>query len=146
AFHPDNRTVATADAKGMVRIIDAVTGQAGPELQPLSPVSALAFSSRGDVVLTATDAGNIQLWDAVTLKPQGKLLNQGRAIISAGFGPDGEFFFSAASSLAAGGNLCLWKTIDQTTVFPCARTERIRIGTISHDGKTIILGTDSGAR
>ncbi|MBI3409375.1 MAG: protein kinase [Planctomycetes bacterium] len=142
AFHPDDRTIATAGADGKVRLADALTGQAGPVLHHESAASIVAFSPKGDLILTGTDQGIAKLWDVKTGKLRGKPFFHQTAIVSAAFSPSGEVFYTASDD----GKLCLWRTADQTPVFPCALAASIRAGAFSHDGTKIILGTKKGVR
>ncbi len=141
AYSADNRTIATAGADGTARLADARTGRPGPVLRHAGPIYVLEFSPDGYLLLTGGEDRIVRLWNAQTGQLIGELPAQGAAVIAGGFNPAGDLFFTGCHD----GSLCLWRTVDQASLFPCARTEPILTGAFSHGGARIGVGAGNQA-
>lgn len=64
AYSPDGKTIAVGDARGRVAIWDSHKRARISEAHPAheAPVYAVAFSSRGDKLASASDDGVVQVW------------------------------------------------------------------------------------
>ena len=67
AFHPDGRTIAAAERRGPVYVLDAWTGEAVRILQAdIRSLRAVAFSPDGRHLFSAGGAGQLHVWNAQT--------------------------------------------------------------------------------
>jgi WD40 repeat protein/serine/threonine protein kinase len=141
AFSADNQTIATAGADGTARLADARTGRPGPVLHHAGPIYILEFGAKGSLILTGGEDRLVRLWNATTGQLVGELPPQAEPVMTAGFNPAGDIFFTGCHD----GNLCLWRTADQAPLFPCAWTKPILTGAFNHDGTRIAVGAGNQA-
>jgi WD40 repeat protein/tRNA A-37 threonylcarbamoyl transferase component Bud32 len=136
ALSPDNSTMATAAADGTVRLADIQTGQAGPVMRHAGPVYVVAFTPGGASLLTCGEDRLAHLWDTKTAKLLGSLPAQTAAVVTAGFNPAGDMFFTGS----ADGSFNLWRTSDLTPLFKHALAKPIYRAAFSPDGTQIVVG------
>ncbi|MGH9677510.1 MAG: WD40 repeat domain-containing protein, partial [Candidatus Acidiferrum sp.] len=92
AFSPDGQTVLLA-GDGVVQLADVATGNQGPIIK-CSKVRAAIYNPRGDHILTTSEDGTAQLWDARTGTSLGVSIEHGALIVVAGFSADGEEIYT----------------------------------------------------
>jgi predicted Zn-dependent protease len=104
-FSPDGRVVA-AGAKLGVRLLDADTLVPLPAgyLPHPDPISDVAFSPDGTLLLTGHETGSAQLWDVATRKPIGPPAVLLGPICAVAFTPDGK----TCVCVAADGTVRRW--------------------------------------
>jgi WD40 repeat protein len=141
-FSPDNRTIATAGADGTVCLADARTARPGPVLHHAGPVYVLVFNPGGTLVLTGGEDRLVRLWDSKTGQLVSQLPAHGGAVMTAGFSPAGDVFFTGDHA----GRLCLWRTADRAPLFRCAQAEPIRKAAFNHEGTQIVVGAGKQTR
>ena len=61
------------------------------------PVTAVAFSPDGGMLLTGSEDGTARLWDAASGKPIGKPLQHQGSVTTVAFSPDGDFITTTTS-------------------------------------------------
>jgi WD40 repeat protein/DNA-binding SARP family transcriptional activator len=159
AFSPDGGTLAVTSV-GYVQLWDVRTGS--PEGPPLlAPGSdriefwTAAFSADGSTLATAganwhsETPGNVFLWDVTTGQPIGRLPEQGNAVSTVSYSPDGALLV-ASTGYGQGvgpavGDVIIWN-VDQS------QTERtipaddsgVAWADMSNDGTKLVTGGQSG--
>ncbi len=92
AFHPDGQRLASASAKGAVKIWDAETGQMALSCQGhVQPVSALAFSPDGQRIASTGSDGTLHVENQSTSQETFPLRGADRPFTAGLFHPDGRF-------------------------------------------------------
>jgi WD40 repeat protein len=133
ALSPDGRQIAEGDCQGLLRLIDAATGQVVRAGSPAKQITDVAYSPSGSLLALGTGTG-VTLIDpqtgAVTARLGGRAMTD-----SVAFSPDGR---TIAADSAAG--VTVWS-------LPGGRARTLERdpregGTIvfSHDGKLLIVG------
>ncbi len=85
---PDGRFVASVGPNRTIEVREMKTGQMlGPPRRGLSPISGLAFSDDGELLLAAFADGNVGLWQTVSGEPVQLSLQHSRPVTFAVFGP-----------------------------------------------------------
>jgi WD40 repeat protein len=88
-FSPDGKQLAAGG--NSARVWDAATAQPlTPPLRHLAPVRAVAFSSDGRLLLTASADKTVQMWDVITGKRVGPHLHHLKIPYDSVFGSDGQ--------------------------------------------------------
>jgi len=105
ALNADGKTIALACGDGIVRLYDAITGQAtGMRKGHTSIVVSVAFTGDGQHLLSAGSDGLIQVWDTANTPENRVLHGNDRVALAVAFSSDGK-------KLATGGGEFL--TINQ---------------------------------
>jgi eukaryotic-like serine/threonine-protein kinase len=107
AFSPDGRTLVAGHPTSALTAWALPSGEARTTLQgDRSPVGALAFSPRGDVVALALHSpqGLVQLWDPATLRGVGYLSGHTERVTSVAFDREGRTVVTGS----ADGTARLW--------------------------------------
>jgi len=126
AFSPDGKTFATVSANGTAALWSVATqrrtgalmtggaqGSSGTPPAGGSPVAAVAFSTDGATLATASASGGIRLWDTATQQEIGTPMTAGPAPVYAlAFSPDGKTFATAGGD----GSARLWDTATQQEI------------------------------
>ncbi len=95
AFSHDGQFLAAARADHRVQLWQTSDWSALPSLEHDGPVRAVAFSSAG--LLAACDAqGQITFWNTERWRPEGAVLQTGRATSGLAFSPDGSRLLTAS--------------------------------------------------
>jgi WD40 repeat protein len=111
-FSPDGRTTASGVDNGKVvltRVPDGtllyeLASTGGPSPPRLAPI-ALAFSSDGQTLTTATHDGKVRLWDPHTGAAHGPAwVAEAGEVVSRSFSPDGTILATSGSD----GTTALW--------------------------------------
>lgn len=97
ALSPDNRTLLTADATGVVHLWDVETGRSKKSIQIGQQITALAIDSSGQWLTAARADRSIVLWDLKTGGVRSEFRKHKDVINALAFSPDGR-------TLASGGD------------------------------------------
>ena len=113
AFSPDGNLIVTG-SRSFARLWDARTGEPiGDTFEHQGTVHAVAFSpdgkrfvvGSGALIFTTTGEfkkdGQARIWDVVTSKPIGKVVQQELAIRAVAFSPDGKTFLTGSEDKTA---------------------------------------------
>jgi len=95
AYDPTGKYFAVGDNKGLVRILDALTGQEIHTLQLADRVSGLDFSPDGRLLGTASWDGTAKVWDAESGKELLSLVGHNGVVNDIKFSPDGKLIATA---------------------------------------------------
>ncbi|KAG2116165.1 WD40-repeat-containing domain protein [Suillus clintonianus] len=141
AFSPDGQKIASGTARSGVTITD-MSSRSEHQLQMLADrhihVTAVAWSSDGQKIMSASPDHTMYCWDATSSHPLGPPFEEHKdVILAAGFLPDS----SRAMSLSRDGELLVWDTgsgvvTQQVTVSNAAQT--IFVATLSMDSSLLI--------
>ncbi len=104
-------------------------------------ITAAAFSTDGNVLITGSASGTIQIWNLITRNPLEVQWNLDSEVTAIAINPD----FKSILTVDRNNNLRLW-TID-TTNMPIKSIRRESLITdiaFSPDGKSVITGSDDG--
>ncbi|WP_285751683.1 XRE family transcriptional regulator [Lentzea sp. NBRC 105346] len=143
AISPDGRTVVSADAGGVVRIVDIALGkpsEIGTFQAHAAAVTALAF--RGDTLVTAGQDNAVKVWEGVPNATQ-KLVATSTDVVPKlrhlAFAPDG----ATIAAVTLGGDLLMVDVRADWTLH--VRATRPRVGTtVSFSDTGSLLATASG--
>jgi len=138
ALSPDGKSVVAGNHDGVVKILDAATGEAIRTFRGYQgAVRHIAYSADGKMILStapAKDIGYISLWDAAT-GGEIKRLPDTSTLIYAAFSPDGKMILS-------GGNksLRLWDVATGKLIRTFNDPNYIDSVALSPDGKIALTG------
>jgi WD40 repeat protein len=138
AFAPDGGILATANARGAVRLWDVARGQALGTLEAGSDqLTGLAFSPDGKTLATSCVNGVLDLWEVATRTQQKRLTRTG-ALLTVAYSPDGKM-------LATGGNdgmVALWDaTTGKDLAILKGHTGHVTALAFSSDSATLVSGS-----
>jgi WD40 repeat protein/serine/threonine protein kinase len=142
AFGPDGRSVWVGDADGSVsRRMLATDERVGPSLRPDVPVTAMASSRKGDLVLTAA-GGVARLWEAATGKP-GPTFRPPGVLVGIALSPDGQTVLTADQPRQQGptsrSTIRRWDSRSGQPLPPTCQAEKQTTAlALSGDGRTIL--------
>jgi WD40 repeat protein len=140
AFSPDGRTIATADAHGMVRLWDAINGTV--TAQPLdatgSRVWELAWTKDSAFLATAGADGKVTVFSAASGKEVKSYEPGGGAVKHVAFSPDGRLLAATTTT-----RVFVWRVDSGAEVATMSdHKEAISALAWSPDGKRLATGSD----
>jgi WD40 repeat protein/serine/threonine protein kinase len=105
-------------------------------------ITAIAFSPDSRTVLSGSEDGTAQLWDAGTGTPVGAPLRNEGAVTAVAFSATGKVFVTGSWD----GNARVWEAATSRPAGPClAHTQTVVAAAISPDGRTVFTGDASKA-
>ena len=109
-------------------------------LETRGPVQSVAFSPDGRFVLTGSEDGNVQCWDAADGTPVGSPIPHESAVTHVAFSPDGRRFATACKT-----NVRLWETATRRHLdVNLVHDDEIVTTSFSPDCQTIVTGHKGG--
>ncbi|GAA0971904.1 hypothetical protein GCM10009555_024050 [Acrocarpospora macrocephala] len=104
-------------------------------------VRAVAYSSDGAILATASDDGTVRLWDTATRRPLGRPLAHDNDVYAVAFSPDGKTLATAGRDNAAR----LWDVATQRPIGqPFVHKDDVYAVAFSPDGTTLATGNGDG--
>ncbi len=103
-FSPDGTWVITACDDGSARLWNSADGRAKPgdeswvKLSRPEPMEQAEFHPRSEVVLAASRAGRVYVWNPFEPRPQVRIFTTGSGLTTASFSPDGQALLAAGHS------------------------------------------------
>lgn len=142
AWSPDERTVASADFNGTLRLWDVQERR--PIGEPLSghtdEVWSIAFSPDGKTLASASHDGTVRLWDVGEQTPLGVLASGKKGLISSvAWSPDGKTLASAGEP----GSIQLWDPETKKALGPPLEGHRRRVVSLAFSPKDQTLASAS---
>jgi len=138
AISPDGRLVAAGGVDGLVVLFDATGKRLGELVGHGCPVTALAFTAKGDRLLSGDEAGVLRWWDPAA----GKAAHPGKGhagrIRGLAFSRDGRLLHSAGED----GQLCSWDAKGGTLA--SSAQWHSPITAFATDGEAIAVGAENG--
>jgi WD40 repeat protein/tRNA A-37 threonylcarbamoyl transferase component Bud32 len=137
---PENRTAAQ-------RLLSALSYRTYnlPQAEPLlhkAAVNSARFSPDGAWVVTASDDGTAQIWNARTGNPKGQPFRHGGAISWAEFSPDSQWLLTASSDHTAK----VWDIQTGNSIATLlGHTKAVSSGHFSMNGQLVITASDDGS-
>jgi len=105
AISPASATAAFGQDDGGVTVVNLRTGAERPMARRASAsVTALAFSSDGKVLATASVDGSVGVWDVPTMSLRDRFVGHAAAAAGLVFSPDGATLYSGSSD----GSVIVW--------------------------------------
>lgn len=143
-FSPDAKTLLTVAGKE-VTLWEAGEKALSKKLALTSgkDIRSAQFSPDGQLIVTASDDGSAQIWNAATGQKQGAPLKHGDWVYAASFSADGKFIITASHDKSAR----VWNAATgQPVTDSLKQTGSVRWATLSHDGKLALTTSDSTAQ
>lgn len=95
-FSSDDRTLASADENGTIKLWDLTTGEIRDSFSTGSKVTALRFAPTGQMLASASEDKTISLWDLRSDGLRVKLKKHAAAVNVLAFSPDGQLLASGS--------------------------------------------------
>lgn len=140
---PDGKTLVTGGDDGILRVRDAVPGDATTLPGEYGTAFAAAVSPDGATLVTGHADGDLRVWDLKTGKELKKLDGHAQRVWSVAFTPDGTRLVSAGGSWENRfpGEMRIWDTTTWKTVHEfAAHDDLVFQVVVSPDGKRIASG------
>jgi WD40 repeat protein/serine/threonine protein kinase len=144
AFAPEGRTLAVGSVNGIIKLIDAESGQEGRTLHGGGDegVLCLAFSPDGTTLAAAGDDRVIRLWDTATAQQRHLLVGHGDHVQSLAFTPDGKTLASASRD----GTVRFWSPLSGHELLSVETPTGMQHLAFSADGKRLAAGGNLAGR
>jgi WD40 repeat protein/serine/threonine protein kinase/tetratricopeptide (TPR) repeat protein len=139
AFSSDRKTIVTGCEDNTARLWDARTGKPlGPPLAHQTPVTWVAFSRDGTLLLTA-GMKTVRLWETATGKPVGEPLQHPESLLAVALSPDGTAVLTGSRDRTAR----LWNArTGQALGPPLEHPAAVNAVAFSPDGKRLLTGCE----
>ncbi len=134
-----DRVVTTSNDR-TARIWAAATGRPGPVLRAGALVWSASFDEAGRRVLTRTEGGATQLWDAVTGRLLARPSTSGDLLAGVGLSPDGTLALTAGRGVAR-----IWSVARREAIAELPSRATLTIATFAPDGRRVLTGDVDGA-
>jgi len=140
-FSPDSKYTISSHSDGGVRIFEPLTGKLVKTLRHPHSVSSASYSPDGRTIITASPAGELNLWDAVSYQALRKFELKDEKIFSAKFSDNGRWILCTTTF----GNTYVWDPhLSEAPVLAAYAHNKYQHPAISPDG-TLLL-TSVGIR
>jgi WD40 repeat protein len=110
-------------------------------LETRGPVQTVAFSPDGRFVLTGSDDGNVQCWDAADGNPVGPPIRHEGIVRNVAFSRDGRRFATACGTVVRIWETATHRSLDVNLV----HEKEVMTTDFSPDGQTMVTGDTGGA-
>jgi WD40 repeat protein len=142
ALSPDGKTAAAGLVDNSIHLLDVAMGKDVKTLAGhTGPVTALAYTPKGDLLVSASADKTAQVWNVADGANKGKL-DHGAAVHCLAVSADG-------ARLATGGadkTVKVWTLADSKTVATVNVPAEVHGVAFSPDGTRLVVGTDTRAR
>lgn len=141
-FNPDGKTMLTAAGKE-VRIWNVADGSPSKILSHKQSVRYADYSPDGQLIVSTSDDGLVQVWDAKTGEKKGKAFSHSDWVYTAAFSADSKLLITASQDKTAR----VWNALTgepKTESFKL--TGPVRWAAISADGKQALTASESAAQ
>jgi WD40 repeat protein/tetratricopeptide (TPR) repeat protein len=154
AFSPNGQTFLTGNGDlgaeyyagnvdiGMAWLWQVPDPPEGPVLIHGQPMTCAVFSPNGKTLLTASDDGQVRLWDAATGQPLGPALMQGSGVLIATFSPNGKTVVVGTRGVGTH----VWDVETGKPVCEPLPHPHVMAVAFSPDGKTILTAGETDHR
>lgn len=141
-FNPDGKTMLTASGTE-VRIWDAKKGEVAKILSHKRAVRYADYSPDGKLIVSASDDGQVQVWDAVSGEKKRKTFTHGDWVYTAAFSADSKLVITASQDKTAR----IWNAqTGEPKTDSLKMPGPVRWAAISPDGKLALTAAESAAQ
>lgn len=142
-YRPENERIRAAAASYLVQTPIVAPLPIGSPMRHKGPIEVATFSPDSRRVLTASDDGTAQVWDAASGRPLGPPLRHDEDVLDASFSPDGGRVVTASVD----GTARIWEAANARPIgAPLRHDGPVRSAAFSPDGRLVLTVAGGRAR